>query len=236
MARHTDVTRTWSVRGVLAVLATTGVLAGCATHSGAAHDDVGSSPSEPATSCAARLDHDGHTYTGYGELRRDPETTGRVGSGTLRACREGDISTVPVDVAELTGVAMSRAVLVDGTLYVREDLPFPEEAGVWFVAPACSTDGAFDLAGEWLGVQGAPEPRFDGDLRPPYRVEVHVTEGPRRYVGATIEIRITDGTTPTLRSGDVRTSLWKGGGLQATVECERKRFVATAVTSSPTAG
>jgi hypothetical protein len=138
-----------------------------------------------------------------------------------------------VQVEELAALPMSRAVLVRGSLYVRSDRPFPEAARSWFRAPACASPGEVRLAGAWLAVDGGPEPRFDGDLRPPYRVQVRVAHGPEDYRGTTVWVRADEDTSPTLAPEDVRTSLWEGGGLVARVRCEGGAFRATSLTSTP---
>jgi hypothetical protein len=185
--------------------------------------------------CAALLEYDGHRYTGHGELKRDPDTTGRVESATALGCDDGN-GVAPdrqVEAAELADVPVDRALLVQGTLYVRVDRPLPEAARAWFVPPACDRDGAFELRGDWLSVKGMHEPGFDGDLRPPYRVVVHVDDGPPKYVGTTIAIRATADTDPSLGPKDVKGSLWEGGGLTAQVHCVGGGFVATGLTSTP---
>ena len=108
-------------------------------------------------------------------------------------------------------------------------LELPPEARVWFRAPRCTTGGEFELAADWLGVTGPKEPRFDGDLRPPYQLRVHVTDGPTEYVGATLDVHADAATEPTLGPEDVRASLWQGGTVVARVACDAGRFRALAL-------
>ncbi len=215
------------MRTLFAVLATTALVGGCS------QDRGGHSESEAL--CASLLEYDGHRYNGHGELKRDPATTGRVDAGTALGCDDGNGAAPDrqVQVAELADVAMDRAVLVEGTVYVRSDLPFPKTARAWFVAPACDSDRRFELRGDWLSVKSPHRPRFDGDLRPPYRLGVHVTGGPDEYVGATIQVHVTERTDPALGSKDVKTSLWEGGGVVAQVQCEDGDFLANGLTSTP---
>lgn len=221
------------VRVLTAAVAAAAVLGGC----GQARDDVAGSGSGGGGQgdCAALLVYAGHRYYGHGELRRDPVTTGRTGAGTLPGCDDGGGPSPDrrVRVAELAAVPMSRAVLVDGDLFARTDRPLPEAVRGWFRAPGCSTPLDFEVRGDWLGVRGAHRPRFDGDLRPPYRVAVHVTDGPEEYLGATIDLLATGATRPGLGPRDVRTSLQEGGGLVAEVRCADGRFLATALSSTP---
>ncbi len=224
--RHRGVGHSGRVRTVIAVLAAATLLSGCgALGAGGSGDAV----------CAAELEYQGHVYIAHGELKRDPATTGRVDVATVQACDDGSGATPArqVQVDELAMVPQQRAVLAEGSLYVRADLPFPKAARGWFVAPRCSTDRPFELGGDWLDVQGLHMPRFDGDLRPPYRVGVHVTRGPKRYMGTTIQIRATEHTDPSLGPKAVKTSLWEGGGLSAKVQCVNRAFEAISMTSTP---
>jgi len=224
------------LRVLAATVAATAVLGGCGqTREHVAGPGPGSGSGGGEGSCPALLEYAGHRYYGSGELRRDPATTGRVATGTVPGCDDGNGADPErrVEVAELAEVPMTRAVLVDGHLYVRSDRPLPEAVRGWFRPPGCSTPLDFEVRGDWLGVRGPHAPRFDGDLRPPYRVRVHVTAGPEEYRGATIAVLATGATRPGLGPRDVRTSLLEGGGLVAEVRCAGGRFVATALSSTP---
>ena len=209
--------------------------AAAAGHLSACSQDSPVTTSGGDAGCAALLEYDGHRYAAHGELKRDPDTTGRFESATALGCDDGngEAPDRQVEATELADVPADRALLVEGTLYVRVDRPLPEAARAWFVAPACDREGAFEVRGDWLSVKGTHEPRFDGDLRPPYRVVVHVDDGPPELVGATIGIRATADTDPSLGPRDVKGSLWEGGGLVAQVRCDGGTFVATALTSTP---
>jgi hypothetical protein len=214
-------------------------LAGCAGGSGGSGGEAGSA------SCAAVLVHGGHTYLGHGGVRRDPAVTGRSLPAALPGCNDtggdtdGDTGGWSQDekdehvrVEELADVAPATAVLFRGSVYVRDGRDLPGTTRGWFRAPGCGSTGTFALTGDWLGVTGSRRPRFDGDLRPPYRLEVHVTSGPARYVGATITVRATRSTDPALTRSDVRTSLWRGGQVRASVRCTDRRFEALALDAS----
>ncbi len=230
-------TRRRSRRTDAIVLAGTALLSACTSGSASltGPDEGGrGSVASGEASCAAVVEYDGRTYLAYGDLVREPETTGRVGRGSVPACDEGEAATgYGVEVTELVDVPMHRAVLVDGSVYLREGQRLPKAARSWFVPPPCTTDGRFELRGDWISAEGPHRPRFDGDLRPPYRLGVRVSEGPREYVGTTIEIRATKRTDPALGPEDVKSSLWEGGGLVAHVECDDRTFVAVALTSTP---
>ena len=216
------------VRVAVAVAAGPVLLGGLAGCAGGGGGETGSA------SCAAILVYDGHTYLGHGGIRRDPEVTGRSLPAVLPGCNDtGGPSEAEHDehvrVEELADVAPGTAVLFDGSVYVRDGRDLPEATRGWFRAPRCGSAGTFEVTGDWLGVTGPRRPRFDGDLRPPYRLEVHVTSGPTRYVGATIMLRATRSTVPALTPSDVRTSLWRGGQVTASVRCTDRGFAALAL-------
>lgn len=184
--------------------------------------------------CAAVVVYKGHTYYGNGGVKRDPETTGRSMPAVMPGCDDtGDQSKAerdePVRVFELADVAPSTAVYLDGAIYIREGRDLPKPTRRWFLTPRCRTTGRFEMTGDWLGVTGPKKVRFDGDIRLPYRLEMHVTSGPSRYVGATIPVRATEATNPALTTEDVKKSLWKGGTVTASVHCAGRHFEALAL-------
>ncbi len=166
-------TRRRSRRTDAIVLAGTALLSACTSGSASltGPDEGGrGSVASGEASCAAVVEYDRRRYLGYGDLVREPETTGRVGRGSVPACDDGEAATgYGVEVSELADVPMHRAVLVDGSVYVREGQRLPKAARSWFVPPPCTTDGRFELRGDWISAEGPHRPRFDGDLRPPYR-------------------------------------------------------------------
>ena len=211
----------WAVLSLAPTLA----LTGCASEG---------SPggSSGAASCAAVLDYDGARYLGHGDLAREPATSGRTLDAVVPACDDSGgqdpdpVGDEQVRVAELEDVPIDTALLYDGAVYVREDSELPAEVRAWFVAPGCRTPGEFELAGDWTGVTTEHDPRFDGDLRPPYRLEVRVGDGPEEYVGSTVVLRATDQTDPRPGVPEVKASLWNAEPLVATVRCDGGRFVA----------
>lgn len=201
------------------------LLMGAVVASCSGEDGVGS-----AGDCASAVEVDGRLYLGHGEVRRDPRTTGRTVDAVLPPCNDtgGQAADEPaqhVQVEELVDVPVERAVLWNGGVYLRQGSPVPEAARAWFRAPRCADAGTFPLRGEWLAVGGA-QPHQDGELRPPYRVVVHVTDGPAAYVGTTLRVLATRATDPLLGPDDVRTSLWQGGDVAARVRCDDGAFTA----------
>jgi hypothetical protein len=184
--------------------------------------------------CPATVVYQGQTYLGTGELRRDPATTGRRVDGVLPACDDsGGQRPVdhdqPVRVAELADVPLGTAFLWSGGVYLREGQQLPAAAQLWFRPRRCTTPGEFELTGDWLGVTGPEQPGSDGELRPPYRLEVHVTAGRHEYVGTTIAVHADAGTSPGLEPRDVKSSLWNGGQVVARVSCVDGRFRASSL-------
>lgn len=209
-----------ALRRPLAVALTCVALTSCA---------AGEGGGTGSASCAAVVVYQGHTYLGGGELKRDPATTGRHVEGVLPACDDsGGQDRVepeqPVRVDELSDVPLGTAFLWNGSVFVREGRVLPASTQIWFRQQRCTSPGEFDLVADWLGVTGPRKPRFDGDLRPPYRLEVHVTDGPREYVGTTIGVHADAATDPGLGTRDVKASLWRGGQVLAHVSCVHGRF------------
>jgi hypothetical protein len=196
------------------------------------------SPGSPggtsSAQCAAVLVYGDHSYAGRGHVRRDPATTGRIVTAMVPPCddsggRDQGETAQRVRVAELVDVPLETAFLWHDDVYVRHGRRLAPTTRNWFLTQRCSSVGTFQLTADWLGVTGPNRPRFDGDLRPPYRLEVHVTEGPRRYVGATILVRAGSSTDPALGPESVKTSLWKSGQVIATVSCANGGFRARAL-------
>jgi len=208
-----------------AVVVASGVLAACSpNHQGGAESGA----------CAAVIVHDGQLYLGTGGMKRDPATTGRLVDGVVPGCDDsgGQLPTDPdqhVKVEELADVPVSTAVLWQDVVYVRRGAELPVQARTWFRAPKCASSNGFELTADWIGVTSPRRARFDGDLRPPYRLEVHVVNGPRAYVGATIHVRADAATRPGLSPRDVRSSLVHGGQVVARVDCVDGQFHATSL-------
>jgi hypothetical protein len=162
-------------------------------------------------------------------VKRDPATTGRVADGVIPACDDTG-GQVPagadehVKVAELADVPITTAFLWENTVFVRRGSELPALTRPWFHAPRCTSAGDFSMTADWRGVVGPHKPRLDGDIRLPYRLEVHVVDGPSRYVGATLHVHADRATDPALGPRDVTTSQPRGGQVAARVDCIDGRF------------
>lgn len=76
-----------------------------------------------SASCASVVDADGVRYLGWGgDLRREPDLTGRTVTGRVPSCDDGNGASEPYDleVAEIEGVPMSVAVHTEQGIYVAE--------------------------------------------------------------------------------------------------------------------
>jgi predicted small secreted protein len=210
----------------------------CTTLAACSPNDVVGEGVGSGASCAAMINYRGHSYWGGGELRRDPARTGRLVTGAIPGCDDTGGQLPPpspesVQVAELADVPLRTALWWAGTVYVRTGRQLPAWTRLWFRAPRCLLARTFSLRADWLGVTGPNEPRFDGDLRPPYRLSVHVTDGPEEYVGATVQVHADTATEPGLGPVDVKASLWKGGEVTARVRCVDGRFRAVSLVVPP---
>jgi hypothetical protein len=167
-----------------------------------------------------------------------PPTSGPAGTATRLSCDDGTGPSPEedIDVVELRDVPLDRAFLSHGQLYVRDELDFPEAARSWFEPTSCDETESFELTGQWLGVESSREVRFDGDLRPPYRVTAWVSEGPAAYVDTLVTVHATARTEPQLGPEDAKRSLWEGGDVVAQVHCEAGRFVADGLTTPARTG
>lgn len=183
------------------------------------------------TQCAAMVVFDGQRYYGHGDLMRIPATTGRTDVGRRSSCDDGHGSdpTRDVEVEEIDGIPLSQAFLADGTFYIRDGADFPKLARPWFRPQTCDPDGPTELTGRWLGVTTQIEPQFDGDLRPPYRIDFRIGQTQPdhpAYAGWRVVIRVTGAADPALTPQDVADALWDDAPLNVRVHCEGRRFVA----------
>jgi hypothetical protein len=221
-----------SLRHHVLVLAVVGLPLGLTSCAGSG-PDLGETTGASA-SCAAVLRVDGATYLGIGGLRRDPAVTGEEVEAVMPGCNDTGGEAPPdefVSAQVLSEVDSDTAILFDGAVYVRDGSEAPEQLTYWRTAPTCDTDGTFELSGGWLGVQGPHKPEHDGDIQLPYRISMHVDEGPEEYRGAQITVRADTSTSPALGPEDVESSLWTGGTVTAQVQCDGAQFEAIALTA-----
>lgn len=192
--------------------------AGCSGPSSSS--GVGASSSSRGM-CEARLQQDGTDYIGFGGLVRDPDVTGEEVGVALQWCDDTGRGTPPPDTPAtamvLADLPPDLALLVDRTLYVREGRELPRWTDRWFTEPTCRRPGTFGLAGEWTGVDGGALP--DGGHAPPYRVFVHVTTGPRPFVGALVKVRVTTSTRPAPEGPEVAEALQRGDEAVLVARC-----------------
>lgn len=222
----------WGTASRLAAASAVGALVlgvgGCSSEA-AQNGQSGSSRTEKGM-CEARLQYDGTDYIGWSGIVRDPEVTGRQVTGTLLGCSDrgvGEADDATVEASVLVAIKPETALLLDGTLYVREGREPPEWTRRWFTEPTCERRGTFQVAGEWFGVDGTSEPT--GGYRPPYRVFMHVASGPTTYIGARIKVRVTPSTQPVSAAIARQATVQDGSKVVAHVRCVNGYFKAVSL-------
>ena len=184
-----------------------------------------------ASSCVAVVEVDGVSYYGEDEPEGKVPVTGEVVDAVIPGCNDTgswrDEPDEEVRAEVIEGVPTDVAVLYADTLHVREGARLPAAAAAWYASASCTRSGELRLAGRWVGVSEPAAPYFDGVLDPPYDVVVQVDDGPRRHVGSTLEVQVTEETDPVLARSDLpRLDVAR---LQAQVTCRDGGFVASSV-------
>lgn len=206
------------------------LLAGCA---GAVSSGSGS--------CAATLDFDGRTYSGYGDVKTLPPKSQTLGRGTIPRCDDDD-SSQTVRVRALAGFDPAVAVVVgEEDIYIADDLEqFPERINAYFDQVECSTSGPFRVEGQWMAISPRPRPSESRPLeapspyikrKPPYHITVLVQDGANggdKYRRSYVDIKVTPATTSTLDGEDMKVA----GTVIAHLHCDGTDFVAEAVDTS----
>jgi hypothetical protein len=220
-------------------LATLLGLTACTSHNSDTGDTV------TAADCTAVIEFDGREYVAHAEMLRRPELNGRVGQASMLACNDNPRATPgsdrfdgdPFAVSGIAGVDPGSAVYAGDTIYLERrqyespDWVMPAALTDAFTRPTCVFGEPFEVTGQWLGIAGR---HADEDaLRPPYRIEVAVRDSRRADLAGThIVVSVTRQTRPTLDAADIRSVLWRGGYLTATLHCDGRRFVAASVHST----
>src|SRR5919106_4329173 len=73
---------------------------------------TGCAGSASSGSCAATLDFDGRTYSGYGDVKTLPPKSQTLGRGTIPRCDDADVPPETVRVRALAGSDPAVAVVV----------------------------------------------------------------------------------------------------------------------------
>lgn len=184
-----------------------------------------------AAQCPSAILHDDVRYVGHGDLMWTPATTGRTEEARRPRCDDGGgvEPRTSVVIQELADLPLSRGFLAGGSLYLREDAPFPERIRFWFAPKSCGADAPTELRGRWTGVTSSKQARFDGDIRAPLRIDFVIesaSPGGPEYVGWQVRIRDTGSARPALTPQDVKDALWDDAALTVLVHCEGDRWVA----------
>ncbi len=178
--------------------------------------------------CASVVEWDGQRWSGVG-LDRTPIAGDRLGQGVALGCDEGRgrIPDEPLVVWSVRGVDAREAILVGGEVLVPEgSTALPRALRDARQPVRCDLDGTFQLTGRWTGATGPRQPRFDGDLRAPYRIDF-VTGDPRvtdGYASVLLHARGTAASRP-LTPKEVKGMLWHDDEEVLTAHCTDGRFV-----------
>lgn len=224
----------WAVIGVTVVIAVAVVGLGTVVarnSGGGGGDGAGSS-----ASCAALIVWHGQTYMGVGGLVIQPAHGRPLGLATIPPCQDTGDQTQPggaqhVPVFALGRTSPHRAIVNGTSVYVRNATHLPRSVVALLRVPACTEPQQFPVVARWGGVETSHKPKFDGDLRPPYRLDLLVTDGPAPLHRAQITAAVDSSTTGLLTPADVRTVLWTYGTLHLTMSCAGKAYHVNAIGS-----
>jgi hypothetical protein len=157
-----------------------------------------------------------------------------LGTGVLPGCDDMGKGPGPdedVEVRAIEGVDPGEAVLSGGRVLVPADDPRLPASLRGAAAPVrCELPGTFELEGRWTGVTSRLQPRYDGDVRPPYVIDFvttdqRVTGG---YADALLHARGTADSRP-LGPAEVKRMLWHDGRETLTAHCADGRFVVESI-------
>ncbi len=194
-------------------------------------------------SCAFVIDYDGHRYLGSAAPVSPAEGT-PLGTASQPGCQDTPDGPKPedseVEVAEIEGVAPEVAITIrgrDDSILIRDDVDYerlPPELTRLLRAPGCvSGEQSVQISGRWLGILGA-DGHTELDLDPPYDVRIKVREtSAADYERAELTVRVPATLGRPLSRKDIRSSLWEGGTLTATISCRDGDFVASAIKAAP---
>lgn len=175
-------------------------------------------------------------------VKISPEEGEPLGVARLPGCDDtNDGEPEPdeeIPVSRFPGVSPDRAVIWTGshdTVFVREGTErVPPELGRLLEAPSCDEgDAPITLNGPWLGILGA-DGNTELDLEPPYDIDLFVDEASSEtYERAYLTVRVPPAAGQPLTRDDVKASLWEGGTIELTTNCDGGRFVALTAEAHP---
>lgn len=195
-------------------------------------DDIGG---DPEADCARELTYDGATYTPVPGTLRMP-IAGKTLPGVARTggCDDGNGRSDPTDltVQAVPGVG-SVAVIVSGDLWIRFGSELPPALSDVRADPTCETSSVpLSLEGTVTSLEPTQAPRFDGDIRAPYALELR-TDDPRlvqdRFAWVIVRAKGRAGSEPDAET--VRRALWNGEPATVIVTCDGDRFEVLSVSS-----
>ena len=186
-----------------------------------------------SASCAAVLRVDGKDYLGTGGLRRDPPVTGEEIEAVLPGCNDTGGEAQPgetVSAQVLSEVDSDTALLFNGDVYVREGSEAPDlRTGARRPRATPTAPSSSRARGSGSRVRTSRSRTATSSF--PYRITMHVDEGPDEYERAQVVVHAGAETNPALGPDDVKSTLWTGGTVTAQVRCDGDKFAATALTA-----
>ena len=187
------------------------------------------------------LDYRGDRYTSAGDLARLPTAVGTAGQATYPPCDDTG-GRLPsggggqVSVGRIRGVDPGTAFLANGRLWLHRDVTsLPGFVRASRLPVPCTLRGPVTVSGTWLSVESPRRVRFDGDVRPPYRIELASgtpSVVPAGYQSVVLSVAGTRDTR-TATPAEVRRTLQSGDPVDVEVHCDGRRFVADSLAASP---
>lgn len=187
-------------------------------------------------SCPYLVRFENQTWATIGS-DRSPVTGAVLGEGLVPSCNDGGGASEErtVEVRRIRGVDPAQAVAVNGQILLPQDAEGLPPRLVDAQKPVtCSVVGTVRLRGRWTGVVSQKEARFDGDVRPPYRIDFQtsdprVTEG---YARVLVQARGTE-ESRRLTQEQVEALLGSDDEDVLTTHCVGDWFVVDSLASAP---
>jgi hypothetical protein len=203
--------------------------------------------SSVAAECTSIIEFDGREYIGHYEVMQQPDVASQIGHASYQVCNDNPGAAVqdnePEDesfeIVALEGVDPSLAIYGNGVVFIERE---QYEASGWtmpaalaevFNRPTCSSSEPFEITGQWLSIDG--ENADEQGLEAPYRIEIAISDTDlEALLDTRVIVTVTDQTSPTLNTPDIKSVLWEGGDVSAQLQCDGDRFEAISVQPAAT--
>lgn len=188
----------------------------------------GTSPRDvdpPTARCVAELVFNDTKYVAYGDVRRVPRSAEPAGTATQVRC-EGAPSSGTVTVFAAEGYEPADIILVNGAPWISQIPPIPELESL-FLPTVCAATDEFKIVGTVIGVTSDKETTQDGQLAPPFTLDIEATNGPAWLLSDYQTVRISglvDSTTRLASDHLVGDALSGATPIQASIRCRTGRY------------